>query len=272
MIKIYFLGTASGIPTPQRFNTSVVLEASGNIYLFDAGEACSSLLIRNKIDYRKIRCMFISHMHTDHVSGIFQLIQTLQLSRTNRYSVKEKVINLFVPKEGIDSLKKMFCAFYLMPEILPFSLELFSISEAYFYKDSLMEVRAIANQHLKKGCRGREILQKTQTKYPNAFQSYSFLIKVQKKMILYSGDISDISELDEFLDNIDVLILELAHIDFERTIKFLSQQSISKVIFTHLHPKFDDSNKNQLNQFQVQIKKYLSDKVTIATDGLVIKV
>ncbi|GAG95193.1 unnamed protein product [marine sediment metagenome] len=91
-------------------------------------------------------------------------------------------------------------------------------------------------------------------------------------MILYSGDISDISELDEFLDNIDVLILELAHIDFERTIKFLSQQSISKVIFTHLHPKFDDSNKNQLNQFQVQIKKYLSDKVTIATDGLVIKV
>lgn len=270
MIKIYFLGTASGIPTLQRFNTSVVLEASGNIYLFDAGEACSSLLIRNKIDYRKIRCIFISHMHSDHIGGIFQLIQTLQLSLRNRYSVKEKAINLFVPKEGINSLKKMFCAFYLMPEVLPFSLELFSISEAYFYKNSLMEVRAIANQHLKKGY--REILQKTQTKYPNAFQSYSFLIKVQKKRILYSGDISDISELDEFLDNIDVLILELAHIDFERTIKFLSQQSISKVIFTHLHPKFDDSNKNQLNQLQVQIKNCLSDKVTIATDGLVIKV
>lgn len=270
MIKIYFLGTASGIPTPRRFNTSVVLEASGNIYLFDAGEACSSLLIRNKIDYRKIRSIFISHMHTDHISGIFQLIQTLQLSPTNRYSVKEKVINLFVPREGINSLKKMFCAFYLMPEVLPFSLELFSISETHFYKNSLMEVRAIANQHLKKGY--REILQKTQTKYPNAFQSYSFLIKVQKKRILYSGDISDISELDEFLDNIDVLILELAHIDFERTIKFLSQRSISKVIFTHLQPKFDDSNKNQLNQLQVQIKNYLSDKVTIATDGLVIKV
>jgi len=270
MIKIYFLGTASGIPTRQRFNTSVVLEVSGNIYLFDAGEPCSSLLIRSKIDYGKIRCIFISHMHSDHVGGIFQLIQTLQLSLKNRYSVKEKEINLFVPKEGINSLKKMLCAFYLMPELLPFSLELLPISNDYFYEDSLVKLRAIANQHLKKGYRAR--LQKTQIKYPNAFQSYSFLIEVQGKKILYSGDISDISELDKFLDNIDVLILELAHIDFEQTIKFLSQQSIPKVIFTHIHPEFDDSDKDKLSQLQVQIKNHLFDKATIAVDGLVIKV
>lgn len=268
-MTLYILGSASGIPTQQRFNSSMVLEIRGNIYLFDVGEPCSALLVRNKIDYDTIRCIFISHMHADHSSGVFQLIQTLQLSSILFKKSSLKVIDLFVPKEAVEVLKEMFHALYLMPETLPFLLKTTPLQEGCFYKDNHLRVKVIANEHLRKGY--KETLQNIQTKYPNAFQSYSFLIEGEGKKILYSGDISDISELDKFLDDVDLLILELAHIAPREVFRSLSKRAIPKVILTHLHPKFDNSNKNQLSQLQAQIKDYMPDRIIIAKDGLTIK-
>lgn len=268
-MTLHILGSASGIPTQQRFNSSMALEVHGNTYLFDVGEPCSSLLIRNKIDYDTIRCIFISHMHADHSSGIFQLIQTLQLSSALFKKSSLKAINLFVSKEAIEVLKKMFHALYLMPETLPFLLKIFPLQEGYFYKDDHLRVKAIANEHLRKGY--RETLQNAQMKYPNAFQSYSFLIEEGEKKILYSGDISDINELDKSLDNIDLLILELAHVAPKKALRFLSKRVTSKVVLTHLHPRFDDPNGNQLRQLQAQIRDDMPNRIIIAEDGLTIK-
>ena len=94
MIKIKVLGSASGVPTKKRFCESVVISVKNGLYLLDCGEPCSSLLVRKGIPYNEIKAVFISHMDPDHSSGIFMLIQLLQL-RGRKLPLK-----LFVPEEA----------------------------------------------------------------------------------------------------------------------------------------------------------------------------
>ncbi len=50
-MKVSVLGSASGVPTKKRYPTSIVLIVDENIYLFDCGEPCSSLLVRKGFPY-----------------------------------------------------------------------------------------------------------------------------------------------------------------------------------------------------------------------------
>ena len=79
--KIYLLGTASGIPTLNRYNESVAIIVDRDVYLLDAGEPCSASLVRQGIDYNRIRAIFISHMHLDHFNGVPMLIALMQLTK-----------------------------------------------------------------------------------------------------------------------------------------------------------------------------------------------
>ena len=48
-------------------------------YLVDAGEGVQQQMIRQRINPLKIRAVFISHLHGDHVYGLFPLLSTLGL-------------------------------------------------------------------------------------------------------------------------------------------------------------------------------------------------
>lgn len=71
-MKITFLGTSHGVPEVNRFCTSVLLESGGKHYLIDAGAPISDLLIRNKVAFKDISAIFITHLHGDHVDGLVQ--------------------------------------------------------------------------------------------------------------------------------------------------------------------------------------------------------
>ena len=121
-IKLCLLGTASGIPTKKRYNESVALIINKNAYLLDAGEPCSSSLIRKGIDYNKISAVFISHMDADHSAGIPMLVQTMQLGRK-----RKKTLKIFLP-EASEQIKKYLEMMYLMSEIIPFKIKFFQLS------------------------------------------------------------------------------------------------------------------------------------------------
>lgn len=58
-----------------RFNSSTLLETDGAYYLFDAGTPAPVLMIRQNIEFRKLKAIFITHMHADHYAGLPDIIK-----------------------------------------------------------------------------------------------------------------------------------------------------------------------------------------------------
>lgn len=75
--KLHFLGTGCMVPTKERNHLSVGLEYQGEIFLFDCGEATQLQIKKMKLPLGKIKKIFISHWHGDHVLGLPGLLMTL---------------------------------------------------------------------------------------------------------------------------------------------------------------------------------------------------
>ncbi len=80
-IKITFLGTAGSTPTKERNLPSVALEYEGGVYLFDCGEGTQRQLMKYGINPNRIRGIFLTHMHGDHIIGVAGLVRTLALNK-----------------------------------------------------------------------------------------------------------------------------------------------------------------------------------------------
>ena len=78
--KVTLLGTASPTPRPTRMGPSTLVEAGTQRLLFDAGRGVPVRLWQVKVPMGTIDALFITHYHSDHVSGIPDLWLTGWLS------------------------------------------------------------------------------------------------------------------------------------------------------------------------------------------------
>ncbi len=77
--ELTVLGSSSAIPTVSRFPTAQVLNVRGRFFLLDCGEGTQIQLRRFSINMSKIGHIFISHLHGDHVFGLFGLLSSYNL-------------------------------------------------------------------------------------------------------------------------------------------------------------------------------------------------
>ena len=78
-MKLTILGSSSALPTSERFPSAHVLNAHERLFLIDCGEGTQMQLRKNKIRFGKINHVFISHLHGDHIFGIYGFLSTLSL-------------------------------------------------------------------------------------------------------------------------------------------------------------------------------------------------
>ncbi|MBO5813276.1 MAG: ribonuclease Z [Alistipes sp.] len=78
-LKVTILGAASAKPTVNTHPSAQIVNANEQYYLVDAGEGVQQQMFRNGINPLKLRAVFISHLHGDHVYGLFPLLSTLGL-------------------------------------------------------------------------------------------------------------------------------------------------------------------------------------------------
>jgi ribonuclease Z len=78
-MKLTILGSSSALPTSERYPSAHVLNAHERFYLIDCGEGTQMQLRKCRIRFSKINNIFISHLHGDHVFGLYGLLSTFSL-------------------------------------------------------------------------------------------------------------------------------------------------------------------------------------------------
>ena len=68
-IKVTLLGTGTPQPVMDRFSASILVQAGGKNFLFDAGRGCLLRLRQLKIENNTIDAVFFTHLHSDHIVG-----------------------------------------------------------------------------------------------------------------------------------------------------------------------------------------------------------
>src|SRR5262250_137227 len=69
-IKVTLLGTGTPILNINRFGMSTLVEAGGQKLLFDAGRGVAMRLHQVRVPARALDAIFVTHMHSDHLTGL----------------------------------------------------------------------------------------------------------------------------------------------------------------------------------------------------------
>ncbi|HPV56555.1 MAG TPA: MBL fold metallo-hydrolase, partial [Tenuifilaceae bacterium] len=77
--SVTILGSSSALPTANRFPSAHVINSHERLFLVDCAEGTQIQLRRYHQKMNRINHIFLSHLHGDHVLGIFGLISTFNL-------------------------------------------------------------------------------------------------------------------------------------------------------------------------------------------------
>ena len=93
------LGTASALPTTERYPSAQVLDVRGRLFMIDCGEGAQIRLRKAGVSFLKIEHICLSHIHGDHIFGLFGLLSTMaMLGRTAQ-------LNIYAPKSFAPTLE-----------------------------------------------------------------------------------------------------------------------------------------------------------------------
>ena len=73
------LGTASAMPSSDKNPSAQALTVSGRLFLIDCGEGTQQRMRQMHLSFLKVEAIFISHIHGDHVFGLFGVLSTMAM-------------------------------------------------------------------------------------------------------------------------------------------------------------------------------------------------
>lgn len=222
-MELYFLGCRCAAPAvPKYMHTSFAIEINDVIYWFDAGEGCSHTAHLMGIDLLRVKEIFISHPHMDHIGGLANLLWNIRKLTKYRKQLPmhgdigvhisdlEVWDGLWMVLKNTEELFKWKCR--VKPS---------QIKGGYIYRDENITVYAVHNRHMEK--------YEDQTEL-----SFSFKIRCEDKSIVYSGDIKDLSDLDALLEEpCDYLLVETAHQKVEAICAYADKKDVRTLMFLH---------------------------------------
>jgi len=247
---------------PRRGHASVALEAGTGLYLFDLGEPVGRQLLALRMPVERLKAAFISHMHVDHVGGLFQTIKNLDLYHNHpEYLPQVEALTIALPAEAVDAVKAFFIACHSFPERNPVKVSYIPVRQGPVYHDESISVTALRSTHLD----GLASFLAAHPEYSPARQAFSYEIKAEGRRVIYSGDLGEVGDIMATAAGADLLILEFGHLlPLDENLERLAPLGIKKIILTHIFPAFTDKTA----ELQEIADRVMPGVVTVAEDGL----
>lgn len=198
-IKLTILGSGGATTTPRPFCQCAVCKKarkvgepfkrnSSSLFInniqtvIDCGEDIADSL--NRRDIKDVKNLFITHWHPDHTFGLRPILE----ANFDFISGKaKKAINLFIPKDVFETLKKRYTSI-----------------------EHMINTQKTANLHLIEDGEPVKIddITLSAVKYSDSSETYAYLIQGLNKKILYAP--CDTISFDRYnkLDDLDLLINE----------------------------------------------------------------
>ena len=250
-MRLHTLGTCAGTePMPTRPHASCVFEINGHPYWFDAGAGCSRTAALGGLLLTSVDTVFISHRHRDHTGGLPSLLWDIRKVKAMTNSPGPEKIHLHLPDaliwEGVSAMLRLDWSG------LPVEPHVFTDGKIFESADLTVEARH--NFHLEE---------------PTAekFTSYSFRITAEGKRIVYSGDVRKYTDMGDWLENCDLLMMETGHHKASEVCAGIRRDGlgVKKIMFVH-------SGREILNDYtgaKARAEAAWGSPVIIAEDGAV---
>ena len=200
-LDVTLLGTGDPVPRVDRFGPSILVEAGPYRLLFDAGRGASQRLTQLEISLGDIDAVFITHFHSDHLSGLPDIWLTGWLPPP--FGRRDQPLRVIGPEglSGIlDGLRQAFdpdIQIRLVDEQLPLQGIEFDVSEysadGVVFDQEGVTVTAFAVDH------GQYIK-----------PSYGYRVDYAGRSVVMSGDTRFDENLIEAAQGTDVVIHEVA--------------------------------------------------------------
>jgi ribonuclease Z len=185
--ELTILGSGSALPTSRRYPTAQALNVLERFFLIDCGEGTQLQVRKARVKLGKLNTIFISHLHGDHVFGLFGLLSSFNLlGRRND-------LTLYGPP-GLDNVLGFFRSQFA--EELQYKIYFKPLESRTFhqiYEDNVSEVFAFPLKH-RIPCWG--YLFKEKQKEPNiikeAIQKYNLgikdIVKIKSGAEIFTSD------------------------------------------------------------------------------------
>ena len=139
--KVTILGSGSAKPSITKHHSAQVVNLYEQHYLVDCGEGTQNRLLRAGVSPLKINAVFISHLHGDHVFGLFPLISSMGLMG------RKVPLHIFAPRPFDEIMAYHFRYF---DTELPFEVvwhEVHTTAHELLYENNVMEVWSVPLRH-----------------------------------------------------------------------------------------------------------------------------
>jgi len=244
------LGSSSGMPQATRVNSGYVFGTGESLTQIDCGGGICSSFRRHGFDPLAVDRVLISHSHPDHCSELPLFIQMIYLSG------RKERLTLYLPEEFVQPFRQFLYSMYLIPEKMPFELELVGYSDGFELGIDGGLIKAFANNHL---VHYGEYIEELDL--PNRMQSHCFEIAGPSKRLIYSADIRSFDDLLPRLATADIGVIESTHIDLDELFDHADAHPSQEIVITHL------GFPEEVEQLRRRIEKRGNDRISVAEEG-----
>lgn len=270
------LGTASALPIIDRYPSAQVLDVRGRLFLIDCGEGTQVQMRRMGVSFLKVEAIFLSHIHGDHVFGIFGLLSTMgMLGRTGKleifaprafgpvlkffmsyfgdgiaYEIEHHPLVMKEPEQVYACKNLQVSAFPLNHKIDCFGF-LFREAEPQLNVRKLeIAARGLGLAEIATAKRGEDIVREDGSVIPNAAVAYK---PYEPRSYAYCSDTAPFPQLSEWVRGVDLLYHEATYpqeMADKAALRFHSTASqaaccardagVSKLLIGHYSSKYPD--------------------------------
>ena len=286
--RVITLGTKNGpFPVPGRAQSSNLLTVNNAQYVIDTGDGVTRRLARLQNNFRTIDNIFITHPHSDHISGLGALMMAIYDSN------RRNAVNIYGPPGTAASVKGLVDFLTVNAEIRISdgthsgqANQLFKAHDAgvgVIFQDANVKVTAVENSHFHfpPGTPGY-----------GKYKSYSYRFDTADRAVVFTGDTGPSNAVADLAKGADLLVSEVTnpvedykaqlikagrwqqmtpdeqagilrhhfeeHLLPEEVGKLATRANVKTVVLTHLNDEYIP--------FAEQVKKHFSGQVLIAKD------